>query len=1181
MRCLLLAVFLLLPAVAAKAENLVRNGGFEEGLSAWQWRVTENLEATGQLDATVFHGGNASFHMTRTTKHAPNVYGQIIQAVSVKPDTKYRLSAWGRGRDVRYTWLGAGYGLRERFPERKTFDWEEVSLEFTTGADEVVKDIMIVIDNTTEMIWVDDVRLTELTDAEGVDLYDPTVLEDLSTCRLYPALPESGPRRSPLVRLTGDGPKGPAGSLRIGYSKKGLHFFFDIIDDTPSQVEKLQTMWQGDSIQIAVDTAPEVAKDGYDSNCYEICLALRPSGKLDRFCNHRAGRDVFAWGASEASGERTDTGYILRAFLPWESLNTPSGRVPKELGINVLINDADLAGTRRFVEWTEGIGRSKSPHKYNRVFLVRSPVGFVSFDYQELFSAEESIEGWYEDYPPDGSPAGELILEAENLENNEVTSLGRGTLPEIGAGVVRRVSFRVIAGRLDGEGRWRLRARAGRVSARSNTFRRLDIGVEVKDRLAREKARLERLRARAAEAGQAGNVYVDCARYVAERFFDRIENNRGTPPDTLPWKLLQIREIEYVLDETELLLDRIVAGKAPPLAVPRPTGGAVEMRDGAFHTEVSVPGGEPYASPYYFYGYEGKDAQKSIPDLWRIGATLIQRWKGVGWAMERNGTYKGGTWPLDEAQKHRVKVDMLLDLHSFPSWAMEENPDIRIQGEQGFIGFIIDHPVARRVAEQFATGMAGVLGRRPALFGICLSNEPIYCASGRDPWSRPLYVDFLRKRHGAVDAMNGLFGTDYAGFDDVPEPATTKPEELGAQRAFFDWCEFNRDHFLDWHEWLHGLVKKAAPHVLTHTKTVTINYKAWGMWHGYDPERMCRITDIAGNDEVLYYGDGRHWELGEYAFDWMPQAMGYDFQYAVKGQPTFNSENHIIPDNTTDPVPPQHTRIGLWHGALHHMGATAIWVYVESGGANFLKGSIYYRPANIYAAGRTMFDLNRLAKEVSMVSAQRPRVAILHSLPSLYWDENFVRARRDVYAALTFLGEPVGFLTERQLADGDLRDYDWIIVPGATAVRRGAVDGLAACRDGGAKIVFYGDGNLARDEYLRERELGDAFRGAIRIPRQESAPALQARLRTIFSRNGLSRPQLANVATGRPAWGVDYRVVPHGKAATLVSMVNLLSDPVTVSLALPGEATDLITGDPKDLKSVSLAPMDFVLMEVK
>lgn len=368
------------------------------------------------------------------------------------------------------------------------------------------------------------------------------------------------------------------------------------------------------------------------------------------------------------------------------------------------------------------------------------------------------------------------------------------------------------------------------------------------------------------------------------------------------------------------------------------------------------------------------------------------------------------------------------------------------------------------------------------------------------------------------------------------------------------------------------------------------------MRSGYDPERMSAITDIAGLDVgAFYYYDSYSdsakaptpgpFYSSEYAFHWSGQTIGNDFHHSVKGAPVFNSEHHIIPGrfNTTVPVPPQHTRGVLWHGALHHMGACAIWVWHEpSPRHTTLRGSIYIRPANIYAASRTMFDLNRLAEQVSTVSGQEPRIALLYSYASVYWDKEFVNDLMDTYAALTFMGEPVGFVTERQLAAGTFKDYEWIVVPNVPVARQSTVAGLREYGKRGVKVILYGNRCLKKDEYWRIRPHREAaLDEAVSVAPQESTRLLTAQLDRVFADGGLSRVALIDAGTGELAWGVDYRVVPRaGSPTTLVSALNVLNKPVEVALDTPGQALDLVTGARKNLKSIRLDPMGFVLLEV-
>src|SRR5262249_26069602 len=154
--------------------------------------------------------------------------------------------------------------------------------------------------------------------------------------------------------------------------------------------------------------------------------------------------------------------------------------------------------------------------------------------------------------------------------------------------------------------------------------------------------------------------------------------------------------------------------------------------------------------------------------------------------------------------------DWLLSPHYFPEWAFAQAPGVR-GGGPGFIGFNIDHPVARKVVGDFASKMSKALKKESALFTICLSNEPVYDQSGRNAESRSEWIAWLKKTHGNIEALNELYGTSYTNFDSVPVPAIGLKSTVPENRAYYDWVRFNQQHFADWHAWMRGVLKQNLP----------------------------------------------------------------------------------------------------------------------------------------------------------------------------------------------------------------------------------------------------------------------------------------------------------------------------------------------------------------------------------
>jgi hypothetical protein len=88
------------------------------------------------------------------------------------------------------------------------------------------------------------------------------------------------------------------------------------------------------------------------------------------------------------------------------------------------------------------------------------------------------------------------------------------------------------------------------------------------------------------------------------------------------------------------------------------------------------------------------------------------------------------------------------------------------------------------------------------------------------------------------------------------------------------------------------------------------------------------------------------------------------------------------------------------------------------------------------------------------------------------------------------------------------------------------------------------------------------------------------KLRSLLQAGKTPLTDLTNVATGRPAWGVEFRCVRRdGKL--LVPMLNLLKSTQTVRLGVSGQARDLLSGNLVDLNQLALEPMRPVLLKIR
>ena len=670
----------------------------------------------------------------------------------------------------------------------------------------------------------------------------------------------------------------------------------------------------------------------------------------------------------------------------------------------------------------------------------------------------------------------------------------RTRLPIDANDAARRVDFAIPASALV-NGTYTVRAEVDGKPAATASFARTDADDNIQAQVAEVRERAEQLAAAAEAAGAADDPYVEMGLALVDRFAERVETGGPDRNQTRHWDRLQLEEMAVVLDAVEADLKRIEGGGALPGVVKRPTNdGRVYIENGRVMVPakpVDASDGEAGEHVTYFpigYGHFIK-ARRDIPNHWTWGATIIQQGNGPG-LLREDGTLPddagGIVDALADAEAARLKIDYLAG-PGIPNFIVktktrEEDPDFFVRNV-GFLPQNIDHPIHREWSGQWLRAIVPVIKDSPALSSICLSNEPAYAWSGRDKYSRPLYEQYLRELHGDIATLNSAYDSDYVDFAAVPVPIPEpiepydhkRPETPGQWRLYHDYLIFHRQHFADWHKWLNSIVKEIAPNVPTHVKTVGPAAINPGVLHwGVDPELFADFTDIAGLDTHFW----EHGPRSPYAYDWVNGYMAYDLFHSFRGQPVFNSENHVLSDNQQSRGPRHHMYAAMFQGAIHNGRMSAMWVWEANlGGA--LGGNVSVRPVSIYDHGRAAFDLSRLNREVDALASTPPRVAIVYSPTSLIWQPDYQAATKQAWAGLVTIGEPVHFVTERQLMEGRVPEsVSHIVLQRITHAKDETIAALDAWVEQGGTILKTGEGVLERDHYDRPRDLPERLAGA-------------------------------------------------------------------------------------------------------
>lgn len=1210
-----IALASLLVCGLARAEtlgpNLLRNGGFEsgDGLEDWHW-ATGEPELTGwSADSEVRHEGQRSLRIHSALELQPHRFCGLARTVDgITAGSEYVLTLWARGKGVGVCWFGGGpeWATRQFLPTGD-FDWTPFEVGWRAPDPAVAFELHLNVDSATEALWIDDVSFREVDPlglrprVEAVPLSGAANAGFLRMARVEGPLAVDGdlsdwpgdasatrmPRDAGLVVMDRAGDDDLSATLATAFDSRGLYLGITVRDDIHSAVPGAPA-WTNDSIQVAIDPLRERTRGGYGPRDSEYSLMLADDGDTEVRCWQRPQTVGDQSEAIDLAVRRSGSETVYEAAFPWSAI----GAQGPSLGLDVLVNDNDGAGRKGYIELTWGIGKVKDPSAFV------TAIGWGPC----LVSVRPGTPTAHADGPLDltavvvlgAALAGEATLElAARNAAGVATSLTSAPLAAGSEGIYR-ATCRLPAGLLPVD-----TTEIG-VEVVADGGRSLAVGatpLSVGPARAEVAAEVERLRARTAEVAslaeeaEARGIATDYERVAitaAEMFvgFAREDLDNGLRERAV--HVLAV--LDGALEEAAGKLRDYLAGRAKPLLVPLYQTGKVEVRDGAFWGETLVPStGKRERRPVFFTGYNGWDnTVRDMPQLAQMGMNFLQNECGPDSTQPSEGVVTGDPVrarmgrTLSLGEQYNVSVCWLAAPHYFPDWALQKWPEL-LRGSGGFFRLNPEAPEARQILDTHLRVSLEAMGDSPALHSVCLSNEPIFTNWQNDPHRRAEFTEHLAARFGSIEALNAAWGTGYPSFAEVPILATDGlPSEEGMTPLRYEMARFNMLRFSEFHRAMSDVVHEARPGMWTHAKVMCVPAGRQNLAWGTGPEQFSLMGDLSGNDCYCMFAG-----LGDrFAVDYQWQGIYYDLQRSMRDVPVVNTEDHIIVDREQRDIPPEHTDLALWQGAIHGRGASAIWVW----GRTFdpksdLAGSIMHRPENTMAASRVALDLQRLAPEVVALQRARAPVAIVYSTTSLLWSDHAQDAVIRSYEALNACGLPVRFVSEKQAANGALGRFRAVIAPSLGHAPDSLAGALADyCAAGGRLWVVGTSEPCAHDEYGRPREYSLPAGATVRFPSGAEGRELQGLLIAEMARAGIAPAVVTTNPDGTAPWGVEVRSVRHGESM-LVAVANLWGTPRTVRLSLHGQPVasieDLRRATTSAGPELTLAPLEATVLRVR
>ena len=342
-----------------------------------------------------------------------------------------------------------------------------------------------------------------------------------------------------------------------------------------------------------------------------------------------------------------------------------------------------------------------------------------------------------------------------------------------------------------------------------------------------------------------------------------------------------------------------------------------------------------------------------------------------------------------------------------------------------------------------------------------------------------------------------------------------------ATPATLDFVRFSRESFAAFHRRMADVIHELAPELPVHAKIMIFaDFGNNATSYSVDPAAFAQLGAYNGNDAyVSYRGDQTRGDNTRgWVHDWWTMEAGYDYQRSAADKPIFNTENHIISDREKRFIPGRHVYAALWQNAVHGQSATTHWVWERAydDGKSDFNGLILERPVCLAAWAHASLDLNRLADALAPIQNQEPTILLHRSLSSEILGRQ--GAFLSCYRAASFLGQPLGVVTEEMLAEyartgvraRPLAAARVILLPRVTHLPDAARDGLKKLAAQGVKVLAGVRRLLPYTQRRRFPVSGRAVREAALAPvrragRGEEPAGLPARTRRRFREGRLRR----------------------------------------------------------------------------
>lgn len=538
-----------------------------------------------------------------------------------------------------------------------------------------------------------------------------------------------------------------------------------------------------------------------------------------------------------------------------------------------------------------------------------------------------------------------------------------------------------------------------------------------------------------------------------------------------------------------------------------------------------------------------------------------------------------------------------------PDWSVEKDPTIKDGPGIKYTMYDINNPLARDIQRNLiGNTVPQMAGKNYTKLGYMLCNEPHWNTIEKSwaaaPFSDIAYgewMKWLKTKHKNIATLNKLWGTNYRSFEAIDAPKIMTNKQQGTP-LYFDYMAFNQDRVTEWFLFLRNEIQKHDPAAKTHIKVMPNLWTEGKRDSGIDMEAITRNTEIIGNDVSScgkwMWGEPKHWEE-HYAFDWIELCMGQDFFKSVSpNKIMYNTEAHFLTTGKTRDLyqEPQYARCNYWMATIHGLTVSQTWYWCrrEDGSSrsnedsNGYAGSNNHQPRIVNEVHTTIADLNAVSDKIMAFQRQDKPVRIFYTKASSINDINYMDEVFDMYEAVAFAGQPIGFATEGIIKE-NAHDWDVITIYKTPRAFASDVAALQSYLDKGGCIVMDKE-SLLMDEYSRKltKKLRSSKGKLIVVDTLEEAATASL---AVAAKGKDALPIVLTQENGTEQPTCLWRVIEGENGAKYLNISNFGNNPSTIHIAdKAGVAataiTNVLTGE-TIANDFVMNTYDTYLLEVK